>query len=140
MIILDTNVVSELMRPEPSPMIAAWVGQQPTRSLFLTAIIEAELRFGIEILPPGSRKARLAAILERMLEAGFANRILPFDSGAAQAYAVIASTRRRLGRPIAQADAQIAAIAKARRMVIATRNVQDFEYASVETVNPWLQG
>ena len=138
MIILDTNVVSELMRPEPAPMITAWIGKHATPSLFLTTITKAELRFDIEIMAPGKRREHLVASLERMLQTGFARRILPFDSGAARAYAVVAATRRRLGRPIAQADAQTAAIARVRRMVIATRNVQDFKYAAVDTVNPWL--
>ena len=137
MFILDTNVVSELMRPAPDPAIASWVTERATSSLFLTAVTEAELRFGLAVMPPGKRREGLATGLERMLKAGFANRVLPFDSGAARAYAGIAAARRRLGRPIRQADCQIAAIARARGMAVATRNVRDFEEIGIEIYNPW---
>ena len=137
MLILDTNVVSELMRPAPDPAIASWVAERATSSLFLTAVTEAELRFGLAVMPPGKRRDGLATGLERMLETGFANRILPFDSGAARAYAGIAAARRRLGRPIGQADCQIAAIALARGMAIATRNVRDFEDIGIDLFDPW---
>ena len=86
MFILDTNVVSELMRRAPDPAVASWVAERATSGLFLTAVTEAELRFGLAIMPPGKRREGLATSLERMLETGFANRILPFDSGAAHAY------------------------------------------------------
>ena len=137
MLILDTNVVSELMRPAPDPAIASWVAERATSSLFLTAVTEAELRFGLAVMPSGKRRDGLATGLERMLETGFANRILPFDSGAARAYAGIAAARRRLGRPIGQADCQIAAIALARGMAIATRNVRDFEDIGIDLFDPW---
>ena len=137
MFILDTNVVSEFMRPAPDPTIASWVAGCATSRLFLTAVTEAELRFGLAIMPPGKRRDRLATGLERMLGMGFSNRILPFDSGAARAYAGIAAARRRLGRPIAQADCQIAAIAHARGMAVATRNVRDFEDIGIEIFDPW---
>ena len=87
MLILDTNVVSELMRPVPDPEIASWVAERATSSLFLTAVTEAELRYGLAVMPPGKRREGLATGLERMLKAGFANRVLPFDSDAARAYA-----------------------------------------------------
>ena len=137
MLILDTNVVSELMRPAPDPEIASWVAERATSSLFLTAVTEAELRYGLAVMPPGRRREGLATGLERMLKAGFANRVLPFDSGAARAYAQIAAARRRGGRPIAQADCQIAAIAQARGMAVATRNVRHFEDMGIEILNPW---
>ena len=137
MLILDTNVVSELMRPAPDPAIASWVAEHPASSLFLTAVTEAELRFGLAIMPPGKRRDGLATGLQRMLGTGFANRILPFDSSAARAYAGIAAARRRLGRPIAQADCQIAAIARACGMAVATRNVRDFEDVGIGVFNPW---
>ena len=137
MLILDTNVVSELMRPVPDPAIASWVAEHAASSLFLTAVTEAELRFGLAIMPPGKRRDGLATGLERMLGTGFAKRILPFDSSAARAYAGIAAARRRLGRPIAQADCQIAAIARARGMAVATRNVRDFEDVEIGIFNPW---
>ena len=137
MFILDTNVVSELMRPVPDPAIASWVAERATSSLFLTAVTEAELRFGLAVMPPGKRREGLATGLERMLKTGFANRVLPFDSGAARAYAGIAAARRRGGRPISQADCQIAAIARVRGMAVATRNVRDFEQMEIEIFNPW---
>ena len=137
MFVLDTNVVSELMRPAPDPVIVSWVGERATSSLFLTAVTEAELRFGLAIMPPGKRRDGLSAGLDRMMETGFANRVLPFDSGAARAYAGIAAARRRRGRPIAQADCQIAAIARSCGMAVATRNIRDFEDMGIEIFDPW---
>lgn len=137
MLILDTNVVSELMRPAPDPAIASWVAERAASSLFLTAVTEAELRFGLEIMPPGKRRDRLVTGLERMLGTGFANRILPFDSSAARAYAGIAAARRRLGRTVSQADCQIAAIARASGMAVVTRNVRDFNDVGIEVFDPW---
>ena len=137
MFVLDTNVVSELMRPAPDPVIASWVAERATSSLFLTAVTEAELRFGLAVMPTGKRRDGLAAALEHMLETGFANRVLPFDSGAARAYAEIAAARRRLGRPIPEADCQIAAIARSRGMAVATRNIRDFKDMGIEISDPW---
>ena len=98
MFVFDTNVVSELMRPVPHPVIASWVAERATSNLFLTAVTEAELRCGLAVMPLGKRRDGLAKGLERMLETGFANRVLPFDSGAARVYAGIAAARRRMGR------------------------------------------
>ena len=137
MFILDTNVVSELMRPRPDPVIESWFAEHATSSLFLTAVSEAELRFGLAVMPIGKRREGLASALKRVLETGFANRILPFDSSAARAYAKIAAARRRVGRPIPVADCQIAAIARSRDMAVATRNVRDFEDAGIEISDPW---
>ena len=137
MFVLDTNVVSELMRPAPDPVIASWVAAHATSSLFLTAVTEAELRFGLAVMPTGKRRDGLGAALERVLETGFANRVLPFDRGAARAYARIAAVRRQLGRPIPEADCQIAAIALARGMSVVTRNMRDFEDTGIEILDPW---
>ena len=137
MVVLDTNVISELVRPGGDPAIASWVARRPTSSLFLTAVTEAELRFGLAIMPEGKRQDGLAAGLERMLRTGFANRVLPFDRGAARAYAEIAAARRRMGRPISQADAQISGIASTRGMAVATRNVRDFEGTGIDVIDPW---
>ena len=137
MFVLDTNVVSELMRQTPDPGVASWVAERATSSLFLTAVTEAELRFGLAVMPSGKRRDGLASALQRMLETGFANRVLPFDSSAARAYAEIAAARRRVGRPIPEADCQIAAIARSRGMVVATRNTRDFEGTGIEISNPW---
>ena len=137
MVVIDTNVVSELMHPAGDPAIASWIAERPTSSLFLTAVSEAELRFGLAIMPLGKRRDGLAAGLERMLRTGFANRVLPFDSAAARAYAEIAAARRAAGRPLSQADGQIAAIARCQGMQLATRNVRDFEGTGVSLIDPW---
>ena len=138
MVVLDSNVLSELMRPAPDPAIASWVAERATSSLHLTAVNEAELRFGLAIMPPGRRRDGLAEGLERMLRTGFANRVLPFDSAAASAFAEIAAARRALGRPIPETDCQIAAIARSRGMAVATRTVRDFADAGIDVVDPWV--
>ena len=137
MILLDTNILSELMRPAPSPAVMSWLAAQPASSLFISAVTEAELRYGVLLLPEGRRRADLMAALEAMLAEDFAARILPFDSAAAVAFAVIASSRRQAGKPISQFDAQIAAIAQSRGAELATRNVADFAECGVEIINPW---
>lgn len=138
MFVLDTNVMSELMRLASEPAVASWVAGRATGSLFLTATSEAELRFGLAVMPAGRRRDGLAAGLERMLRTGFANRILPFDSAAARAYAEIAAARRAAGRPVSQPDGQIAAIAHSRGMAVATRNIRDFEAMGITLINPWV--
>lgn len=137
MILLDTNVISELMRPAPSAAVENWVGNQPAASLFIAAVTEAELRYGLALLPEGQRQRHLSLQAEAMFVEDFADRILPFDSAAAIAYARIAAGRRQAGRPIAQADAQIAAIAFSRGAIVATRNVADFEDCGIAVLNPW---
>ena len=137
MIILDTNVVSELMRPVPSSNVVAWVAGQTTTNLYLSTVSEAELRFGVEILPTGERRNRLLYEVDGMLQEDFEGRILPFDRAAARAYAVIAAARRAAGHPINHADCQIAAIARCRRASVATRDVSDFEGSGIEVINPW---
>ncbi len=137
MILLDTNIVSELMRPAPSPAVMSWLGAQPASSLFISAVTEAELRYGVMLLPEGRRRADLMTALEAMLAEDFAARILPFDSAAAAAFAVIAASRRQAGKPISQFDAQIAAIAQSRGAALATRNLADFAECGVEIINPW---
>lgn len=140
MILLDTNILSELMRPAPEPAVERWLAAQPDASVFICAITEAELRYGAALLPTGKRRAVLASEIQAMLEEDFGGRILPFDSLAAQAFAVLASERRQAGKPIAQADAQIAAIARSRGATLATRNVTDFEACGIEVINPWQAG
>ena len=137
MIVLDTNVVSELMRPSPAPAVEQWVATRPAASLFFSAVGEAELRYGVAILAAGRRRAALASAIEAMLREDFAGRVLPFDSAAARTYAEIAASRRATGRPVAQADVQIAAIARSRGMALATRNVRDFEGMGIELLDPW---
>ena len=137
MIVLDTNVVSEFMRDHPRPEVLAWLDQQLANTLFVAAVTEAEVRSGIVLLPSGRRRRGLAAAAERAFGVLFAERILPFDSAAARAYAVIAADRRAAGRPISQADCQIAAIARSRGARVATRDVDDFAGCGVEVMNPW---
>lgn len=137
MIVLDTNVVSELMRPVPEPSVEAWVAGRDGTALFLTAVSEAELRYGVAVMPTGRRRDVLSTALDAMLRQDFAGRVLPFDRDAAQTYATIAADRRLAGRPVAQSDAQIAAIARSRSMAVATRNLQDFEDMGIELINPW---
>ena len=140
MIVLDTNVVSELMRPDPDVSVVNWVTGQAAPNLYLSTISEAELRYGVEILPAGERRNRLLDEVDGMLQEDFAGRILPFDSAAAQAYALIATARRAAGRPINHADCQIAAIARCRGASVSTRNVDDFEGSGIEVINPWADG
>ena len=137
MMVLDTNVVSEWMRSVPSDAVIEWMMRQIPTDLYLSTITEAELRFGVELLPAGRRRERLLTAIEVTLEEDFAGRILPFDRAAAQAYAVIAAARRAAGMPVKYSDCQIAAIARSRGLSVATRNVRDFEGCGVDVINPW---
>ena len=139
MIVLDTNVVSELMRPSPNPAVEQWVATRPAARLFFSAVGEAELRYGVAILAAGRRCNALASAIEAMLREDFAGRVLPFDSAAARAYAEIAARCRAAGRPVAQADGQIAAITRSRGMALATRNVRDFADMGIDILDPWAE-
>ena len=136
-VLLDTNVVSELIRKAPDPAVEAWAANHALEELFFSAIGEAELRYGAAILPAGRRRVSLVSDIERMLSDAFDGRVLPFDSRAARAYADIAAMRRSAGRRVPPADCQIAAIARSRDMAVATRNVRDFDDIDIEIVNPW---
>lgn len=137
MIILDTNVLSELMRPKPAETVLRWVGSRPAAGLYTTSITQAEILHGLMLLPAGRRRRALEAAALSMFKEDFGGRILSFDSDAAPHYAHIASERRRAGRPISHFDAQIAAIARSTGSAIATRNVGDFESCRVALVDPW---
>jgi toxin FitB len=136
-IVLDTNVLSEMMRPEPDSMVAAWISARPASSLFTTTVTQAEILYGLGLLLSGRRRAGLEAAASEMFATDFAERVLPFDQAAAQAYAEIALARRRAGRPITQFDAQIAAIARSRDAGVATRNVADFAGCGIGVIDPW---
>ena len=138
MIVLDTNVVSELLRPAPATQVEAWLSAQDGAEVYFTAVGEAELRHGVAILPAGKRRTALAKAIEGILEEDFRDRILPFDRAAASAYAAIAAKRRAAGRPISQFDCQIAAIARAHEAAVATRNTGDYEGCGIEVIDPWL--
>lgn len=137
MIILDTNVLSELMRPKPAVRVVAWVAKQPATELFTTSITEAEIFYGIQLLTKGKRREELLAAAEAMFVEDLAGRIFGFESEAARVFSKIAAHRRALGRPLSHADAQIAAIAQARGAKLATRNIADFEDCGLNIIDPW---
>lgn len=138
MIILDTNVISELMRSAPEPAAVAWVDAQPTADLHLTSMTVGELWFGAARLPTGRRRGELTASLTALLEEEFAGRVVPFDAIAAAHFGDICATRSGAGRPISVADAQIAAICRSYGATLATRNVRDFAGTGVDLIDPWL--
>jgi predicted nucleic acid-binding protein len=137
MILLDTNVVSELMRGEPSPQVVAWIEERPRSGLGITAITQAEMLYGIELLPKGKRKQGLLTAAQAMFSEDFRGRIFPFNSDAAHAFAKISALRQTHGKPISQLDAQIAAIVHSLGAELATRNVTDFEGCGIKLLNPW---
>ncbi len=139
LIILDTNVVSELMQPQPSSVVLKWISQarKENHQFRITTITLAELLYGIELLPEGKRRASLLAGAESMFDKVFAGRILLFDEQAARAFSRISAARRLRGRPISEFDAQIAAIALSLGAVLVTRNTADFEGCGVRLLNPW---
>lgn len=139
MIILDTNVLSEVMKPAPPARVLKWFAREPASGLFTTTITQAEILYGIELLPKGRRRTALESAVEAMFEEDFAERILPFDSNAARVFPKIAAARRASGRPLTQFDAQIASIARVHGAAVATRNTTDFDNCGVPVLNPWSE-
>jgi toxin FitB len=137
MILLDTNVISELMRREPSAQVVAWIEERPRSRLGITAITQAEVLYGIELLPKGRRKQALLTTAQTMFSEDFRGRIFPFNSDAAHVFAKISAVRQTQGKPISQLDAQIAAIVQALGAELATRNVTDFEGCGIKLLDPW---
>lgn len=137
MIVLDTNVVSETTRERPDPRIAAWLGALTESEVHITATVVAELSSGVARLPIGRRRLELQDRLDLVLEQDFGSRVLAFDVEAARAYAVVVELRRRVGRPIQIADAQIAATCLVHDAALATRNVRDFDGCGIRVIDPW---
>ena len=139
MIVLDTNVISEMMRPAPTHAVSDWFARKAMSSLFTTALTQAEILYGLALLPEGQRRQALYAAARPIFDEDMAGRILPFDSDAALIYPEIAASRRQAGQPISQIDAQIAAIARSRGSALATRNVRDFIDCGIDLVDPWTE-
>jgi predicted nucleic acid-binding protein len=136
-IVLDTNVISELARQLPDPGMLSWLDSLEAAEVATTAITAAELRYGVARLPDGHRKRELTAVIRGILVEDFHGRVLPFDERASARYAEVVTGRERIGRPIGVADAQIAAICRDSGAILATRNIADFEETGIELVNPW---
>ena len=136
-VVLDTNVISELMRDNPAVMVVDWFDAQHINSLSITTITQAEILTGIELLPDGRRKYNLFELADHYFTSIFVGRVFVFDSNAASVYAEIFAQQQAQGRPISLFDCQIAAIARSREASIATRNITDFEGVGVELINPW---
>jgi toxin FitB len=139
-IILDTNVISELARRVPDPGVLAWLDSLEISDVATTAVTAAELRYGIARLPDGHRKRELSVVIRGILTEDFHGRVLPFDERSSVQYADIVADRERIGRPIGVADAQIAAICRDLGALLATRNTADFEETGIELVDPWKLG
>jgi predicted nucleic acid-binding protein len=137
MIVLDTNVLSEFMRPQPEDRVVAWLNGQARSNLFTTAVTRGEMLYGVLILPDGQRKAHLQKEVAAIFAVDMAGRVLPYDEAAANAHATIAAARRAQGRPVNQSDVMIAGIARAHGATLATRNVRDFEGCGIRLIDPW---
>ena len=139
MIILDTNVISEAMKRDPNPAVKEWLNKQAVETLYLSTIVLAELLFGVAALPTGKRKSKLTAALNGITEL-FGDRVVLFDIPTAQAYAQLMAEARLAGKAISTADGYIAAMAITNGMMVATRDVEPFEVAGVQVINPWEVG
>lgn len=137
MIVLDTNVLSETLRPVPDAQVLAWLDAQPTSALFTTTITRAEILHGVRLLSKGRRRDKLQSVVLVILDEDFSGRILAFDSAAADEYVDIVAGRKAKGRPISQFDAMIAAVARAHGATLATRNTRDFTDCGIDLVDPW---
>ena len=136
-VLLDTNVLSELLRSQPDSNVLSWMASMPANVLFVSAVTQAEMMLGARLLPKSQRRQRLEEALAAMFLEDFADRILSFDASCAAPYAELVAIRRAAGKPIAQFDAQIASIARRHRVGVATRNVADFEGCGLTLTNPW---
>jgi predicted nucleic acid-binding protein len=137
MIIVDTNVVTETMKPAPAQAAVSWLNGEETSTLFLTTITIGEIRYGLRIMPQGKRRLQLEQGFERIVAEAFAGRILSFDEEAARHYGEVMGKRKEIGRPLSVQEGQIASIARANGCAIATRNIRDFVECGVEILNPF---
>ncbi len=137
MIVLDTNVVSEAMKPEPHPAVQSWLNEQAAETLYLPSVALAELLYGIAALPQGKRKDRLSRALDGLLSL-FDARVLPFDADAARHYAELAMMARKAGRGFPIADGFIAAIAASRGFIVASRDVSPYQAGGLRVIDPWV--
>ena len=137
MILIDTNVISELWKAEPNPDVLAWIDAQTVETLYLSAVTVAELRFGLATMPQGKRRTIYQERLENEVLPMFAGRVLPFDLAASQAYSDLMARARAGGKAIGKADGYIAATASACSLMLATRDISPFEAAGLKIVNPW---
>jgi hypothetical protein len=137
MIILDTNVLSEMMRERPDRRVMAWLDRQPQTSVWITSVTILEIHFGLELLGIENQRAQLTKALEALLVEDLGNRVAPFDTAAAQNAAILMASRRKAGRPVELRDTLIAGVALARHATIATRNSAHFEDLPIPVVNPW---
>jgi predicted nucleic acid-binding protein len=137
MIVLDTNVLSELMRRRPTARVVNWVDEQDATGLAITVVTVAELLYGVARLADGARKTELAVAVDALLREDFTGRVLPFDTAAAEHYADLVADRERRGRPVSVSDGQIAAICRRHGSRLATRNVRDFDATGITVLDPW---
>ena len=137
MLVLDTNMLSEIMRPEPERKVADWIVRQQSDELFTAAVCQAEILSGLAVMPSGRRRTELEEAARAMFTDDFDGRVLPFDIKAASAYAEVFAARRKAGRPSGTIDLMLAAIARVRGASVVTRNVADFEGVGVAIINPW---
>lgn len=137
MIVLDTNIISEVMRPQPSSAVLAWLNRQHSPDLFITTVTIAEIGYGLRVLADGQRRRILQNRFEQFIAQGFEYRILNFDKPAAQVYAEIMGHRKEMGKPMSFPDAQIAAMTRTHNFNLATRNSKDFDNCGIDLINPF---
>ena len=137
MIVLDTNVLSETLKPLPNAAVVAWMAAQPRSTLFTTTVVEAEILYGVAVLADGARKTQLQAALKAIFTEDLSGQVIPFDRDCAEAYEGIAANRKNSGQPISQFDAMIAAATASRGATLATRNLRDFADCGIRLINPW---
>lgn len=138
MILLDTNVISEVMKAQPAAAVVAWLNHQDSEKLYVSTVTIGEIAYGLRILPAGKRRSGLRERFERFIARAFEHRVLGYDEPAARTYGALMGERKELGRPMSVPDGQIAAIARHNHLALATRNVADFENCGIEVINPFF--